>query len=132
MRNPNKQIAFWNNSNDLRFDKINMSNMKKISHKTGKWQINRWCHHKSQKVNPSFLYFTKKKLWKKLISRIISHDTERKHLSAMNFKQVFLLRSNFKLFHALTLCQLQKFDFWFFVCEAQRLCNRRAWILCFF
>lgn len=51
VRTPCKQVAFWNNSNDLRIDKMSTSNMKKIAHKTGKWQINRWCHIKNHKVN---------------------------------------------------------------------------------
>lgn len=50
VRSSSKRVAFWNNSNDLRIDKMNMSSIKKITHKTGKWKINRWCHHKSQKV----------------------------------------------------------------------------------
>lgn len=51
VRAASRERAFRDNSTDLRTDKMNMSNIKKISHKTGKWQINRWCHHKSQKVN---------------------------------------------------------------------------------
>lgn len=46
----NERLAFWVGTSDLRIDKMNASSMKKITHKTGKWQINRWCHHKSLKV----------------------------------------------------------------------------------
>lgn len=51
LRKRKSELAFWSATIDLRTDKMNMSSIKKISHKTGKWQINRWCHHKSHKVN---------------------------------------------------------------------------------
>lgn len=49
-----KRLAFWDATTDLRADKMNMNSIKKISHKTGKWRINRWCHHKSEKVKFDF------------------------------------------------------------------------------
>lgn len=81
-----KRLAFWDATTDLRADNMNMSTIKKISHKTGKWQINRWCHHKSQKVNLSYFYDSVpfEFPFKKFIEFLCSHMSTNRSLMSVS------------------------------------------------